>query len=675
MAELRRLEINYSKDYHTAFEDLSTLIFCTYLDLEHGVNRRINQKGIEADPVSIGNRTYAYQAKYFDAATSLVDKKRDFINSIEAARQKGVTHLLFFINKDLPDTNSQTNEEPLFLKKINEFADGDDNNNPIKLEWWTRSNIETSLDMPRYRYIREIFLCGTDSNIAGYSSFYNYIYDRFSKVVENELYGNVSLLDFYIEPFITDDYGRNLSVREYIESFKDDKKIIAVICGEPGHGKTSLCQKAMCDFYKNGWLATRVSNVFCFSLNPANTDALAHDSFYLYSLLSWGDDRKSPDQRIKKDACNNALIFFDGFDELLEWYPELSLNSFINDYIVPFQKETNAHVVITSRNMAVEPFTRIYESFIKDHSVSIKKLQLITKDQQIKWIKQYIRNRNSLLLTESVQNNHKKRKEIENELREINKYLEDFMLLNIYDQLRDLLGIPIIFRMMVFARYLPKANLSITELYNNLFHMTWIRRRHNSKGRYTDLENETKANLSRHALNIFAENNDTAVVNSSMKSLWLFSFYTTHEKENRVGFIHRSIYHYFLAIEFLSWFKTYVLDKDEDIFRERLSLLARRKIDRTTLWYLRELYEVDELKNQLAVAYEKSYEILKQTDGIIEISRYLDSQGTFEEKNNYSDIAAHIEQIAPLERANNVFWNIVSIWSIVGKKLSYDKIH
>ena len=49
------------------------------------------------------------------------------------------------------------------------------------------------------------------------------------------------------------------------DPFKDDKKIIAVICGEPGHGKTSLCQKAMCDFYKNGWLATRVSNVFCFS--------------------------------------------------------------------------------------------------------------------------------------------------------------------------------------------------------------------------------------------------------------------------------------------------------------------------------------------------------------------------------------------------------------------------
>jgi hypothetical protein len=71
MADLRMLETNYPKDSRAAFEDLCTLLFCMELGLSHGVNRRINQRGIESDPVRVGDRVYAYQAKYYDAVTRL----------------------------------------------------------------------------------------------------------------------------------------------------------------------------------------------------------------------------------------------------------------------------------------------------------------------------------------------------------------------------------------------------------------------------------------------------------------------------------------------------------------------------------------------------------------------------------------------------------------------------
>ena len=80
MAEIKKLEYKYSKGYRTAFEDLATLMFCTELGLSHGVNRRINQRGIESDPVVIGSKTYAYQAKYYEPSTTLSSHKSDLIN-------------------------------------------------------------------------------------------------------------------------------------------------------------------------------------------------------------------------------------------------------------------------------------------------------------------------------------------------------------------------------------------------------------------------------------------------------------------------------------------------------------------------------------------------------------------------------------------------------------------
>ena len=644
MAEIKKLEYKYSKDYQTAFEDLATLMFCTELGLSHGVNRRINQRGIESDPVVIGSKTYAYQAKYYEPSTTLSSHKSDLIKSIDVARAKGVTDLMFFINKNLPDTNYKTDEEVKFIKEIQDAANGAPGESSITLDWWTLSKIETSLDKPDFRYINDLYF-GDFNEGDDYSAFYEYIYKAFSEIPKNSLYGAMSLYDNYIESTILiNDSEQN--VRDYLETWVTGEKTISVISGEPGHGKTSLCRKAMCDFYKKGWLSGKVSNVFCFSLNPAMTNALADDTFTLDDLLSWGRNRKDPDHIIKSKYCKDALIFFDGFDELLEWHPKFDFKSFIENEIVPFQEETGAHIIVTSRNMAVTTYSKSYD-LDNGEKIPIGRLQLITKTQQIDWIQHYI--------------NHC-RENLPDKAQLLEKYLIKYQTIIDDNNLKDILGIPSIFRMIVNAEYVPEGKQTITKIYDELFHATW--KRHKKKSGTDKDEQLTKKELQHHALHIFIDDNDTAIADISKNSSWLFSFYTTHDGKERVGFLHRSFYQYFLANEVFSWYKKYSDDMDIIKFKDILSYLVRRKLDQTTLLYIAHLYyqESDKNKKGIKTSIEKTYELLKETDGFFPLP------------DNKAD-AEHIKTVIQIKRANNIFWNIISIGSLCGCEINKGNIN
>ena len=634
MAELNSLENNYPMSYREAFESVATHMFCIMLGLKHGINRPVGKKGMESYPVRIGSRVYAYQVKYFDSATKLKDKKAEFLLSVKEAREKGVTDLVFFVNKR--DTEySKTGEKASYLKEIESAAQGKGDELDVAIDWWTLSRIEQTLDMPDYQYVRDLYF-GKGNGSKGVYSFYKHIYNECIDNTESELYGGMSLIDSYIEPNLEISYESKksyLSVHSYLENWVAGKDPITVICGEPGHGKTSLCYKAMYDYYKNEWLAGKVLNVFCFSLNPANTDAISNGSLNIYDLLSWGDDRKN--QKIYKEACREALIFFDGFDELKEWYPGIDLGALVKNHIVPFQKSTNAHIVITSRTMAVEPEKREY-SLTNGIHIPINKLQPISIKQQYDWIEKYIQH---------------VRESSPKEVDEVARYFEEYQKLfgNLFtddDSLKELMGIPIIFRMTVTARYLPQTGQGVVAMYNKLFNITWERhRRQDDKDPLT-----VKAKLAEHALQIFIDDNLTAETDMSGNEPWLFSFYTTHEGRKRVGFLHRSFYQYFLAYKVLSWYEKYSYDKNIEEFRNSFSYLSRRRINGTTLAFIRELYEQVDNKEAIGVAINESYKILKKTDGILPLP------------NNNAD-SKKTDLTSPLVRANNVFCNVISIGS------------
>ena len=480
---------------------------------------------------------------------------------------------------------------------------------------------------------------GTEKDIQ---SFYEYIYEEFAKTPKSNLYGKISLKDGYIEPMIYID-GKTQSVRKYLESWVGTESTITVISGEPGHGKTSLCWKAMCDFYKNDWLKDKVDNVFYFSLNPVKTEALNNNSFNIYKLLSWGDNRTNKDRLLDENDCKNALIFFDGFDELLEWRPGFSLIRFIEDEIVPFQEATGSHVVITTRNMAISPNCSILE-LTDETCVPINRLQLITKKQQLHWIKSLIKL---------------SRKTSPEKTAALNEYYNNYKWIPEDSELEKMLGIPIIFRMIVEARYLPGDNQSIPHIYNDLFHITWVR--HTKKDGIDD-ELTAKKKLQSYALNIFIDNNDTTEVELTENSSWMFSFYMTHEDEKRGGFLHRSFYQFFLANEILLWYREFSNKKDGELFENKLAYLARRRLDKTTLEYIKELYECSDDKIALKDAFDTAYSVLKETDGFLRLPK--------DEK--AADLISSVRQVI---RATNIFCNIVSIGSVCGQAVSSENIN
>ncbi len=122
MANLKTLEYKYPKNYRAVFEDISTLIFCKTLGLDKGVTRRTNQKGIESDPVIIGSEKYAYASKYYDQSTRLSSRKSDIIQILFEASAQDITHLMIFINKDLPDIDPITGKGPSYFEQIQSAA-------------------------------------------------------------------------------------------------------------------------------------------------------------------------------------------------------------------------------------------------------------------------------------------------------------------------------------------------------------------------------------------------------------------------------------------------------------------------------------------------------------------------------------------------------------------------
>ena len=153
MDEIKQLEYKYPKDSREVFEDIATLMFCTELGLDTGLNRRINQRAIESDPVCIGEKRYAYQAKYYDASTKLSAHKQDLITCVKGAASRHVTDLFLYINKKLPDTNPDTSDEAEYIREIEDVA----SRHSVILHWYTLSMIEVSLDMPKYAHIKKLY--------------------------------------------------------------------------------------------------------------------------------------------------------------------------------------------------------------------------------------------------------------------------------------------------------------------------------------------------------------------------------------------------------------------------------------------------------------------------------------------------------------------------------------
>lgn len=443
--------------------------------------------------------------------------------------------------------------------------------------------------------------------------YYNDIMDDLDKDEKSVLTGNGALSndEVYIDAYSVE--YRETKILNTIDqwSSKDDYGVM-LIHGEPGHGKTTLCRKAVYEYGRDRFCKDK-TNVFWFRLNPAFAEGIIENGkFVLKNAFCWGDPEielnRFPPEENKKEY-QNSVVFLDGYDELKAQLHGINRN--LTDFIrtaEKFARTYNMHIVITTRTRSLSDEGRL-------HIPSLQFAPICGKKQDA-WIEKNAPG-----------------------------YKEDFEVLrsSSSEDMKEMLGIPILFRMVVKAKLKSTIAKNVVDLYDTLFEATMERRELESSKvgfwhqNYQDL-----------AYKIYCNDEQFADVEDEQRAdEFLYMFYIKGEGKQHVEFLHRSFYQYFLA-HFLYQKMSEV--EDEESAEVFLCCLAERQIDKDVLNYIQQIQE-----KKIDVTSEKCECILdevEQTDAII--------ADTLRAKNKNGNA-----EKSRLRRCNNIFVNALSICCII----------
>lgn len=443
--------------------------------------------------------------------------------------------------------------------------------------------------------------------------YYNDIMDDLDKDEKSVLTGNGALSndEVYIDAYSVE--YRETKILNTIDrwSSKDDYGVM-LIHGEPGHGKTTLCRKAVYEYGMDRFCKDK-TNVFWFRLNPAFAEGIIkNDKFVLKNAFCWGDPEielnRFPPEENKKEY-QNSVVFLDGYDELKAQLHGINLN--LTDFIrtaEKFARTYNMHIVITTRTRSLSDEGRL-------HIPSLQFAPICGKKQDV-WIEKNAPG-----------------------------YKEDFEVLrsSSSEDMKEMLGIPILFRMVVKAKLKSTIAKNVVDLYDTLFEATMERRELESSKvgfwhqNYQDL-----------AYKIYCNDEQFAdIENEQRADEFLYMFYIKGGDKQHVEFIHRSFYQYFLA-HFLYQKMSKV--EDEESAEAFLCCLAERRIDRDVLNYIQQIQEKkpDITKKECECILDE----IERTDAIIADALRAKNKNGNAEKSR-------------LRRCNNIFVNALSICCVV----------
>ena len=455
----------------------------------------------------------------------------------------------------------------------------------------------------------------TEAELTPAQKYNKYVVEKFCEKEESSLVSEEALSQesVYIDAYIK--HGENEPEEKILDRIdqwsQKGKSGVMLIHGEPGHGKTTLCRKAVYEFYRNRF-GEKKTNVFWFRLNPAYSDIIDKDGeLFLEKAFCWGDiksQRKKISLKENEDAYRGSIIFLDGYDEL-KVQAKSRLRDFI-DTVEDYAKEYQIHFVITARTRSVED--ELYE-------LEIPTLQFapMTEAQQIDWI-------------------HKRQ--------ELQEYEGKFVKLReSSEEMEEMLGIPILFRMVVKEKLESTAAQNVVGLYDTLFEATMKRRKMKSGSR-----EDWHKKYEQLAYEIYCNDETFADVRKmDMPEEFLYMFHLKGEGEQHVEFLHRSFYQYFLA-HFL--YQKMSAIEDEESAAAFLCCLAEQPIDYYVLNYIQQIQ-----KNKQQVTQEKCEQIintLEQTGTII--------GQALKAPNENGDAEKH-----PLLRCENVLTNALSICCMI----------
>ncbi|PFR48329.1 hypothetical protein COK34_28240 [Bacillus thuringiensis] len=158
-------QYKFTEKTRDVFEHLAYILFCHEFKIETGIFRYFNQPYVETLPVKIGEEYIGFQAKYYDAGTSISDKKTELKNAIEGAKIKypEINKFLIYTNKELSTSSKKDTVKPEYQAEIEQYGLERD----ILVEWRVKSNFEIMLMKPELELIRDYFF-NPDSGIKGY---------------------------------------------------------------------------------------------------------------------------------------------------------------------------------------------------------------------------------------------------------------------------------------------------------------------------------------------------------------------------------------------------------------------------------------------------------------------------------------------------------------------------
>lgn len=459
----------------------------------------------------------------------------------------------------------------------------------------------------------------TEAELTPAQKYNAYVVGMFCEKEESSLVSEEALSQesVYIDAYIK--HGENEPEEKILDrinqwSQEDISGGVMLIHGEPGHGKTTLCRKAVYEFYRNRF-GEKKTNVFWFRLNPAYSDIIDKDGeLVLEKAFCWGNiksQRKRISLEENEDAYRGSIIFLDGYDELKVQAQNINvrLSDFI-DKVKDYAEGYQIHFVITARTRSVK-----YELY----GLGIPTLEFapMTKKQQTNWI-------------------HKRQ--------ELHEYEGKFVKLReSSEEMKEMLGIPILFRMVVKEKLESTAAQNVVGLYDTLFEATMKRRKMESGSR-----EDWHKKYEQLAYEIYCNDDTFADVQKmDMPEEFLYMFHLKGEGKQHVEFLHRSFYQYFLA-HFL--YRKMSEIKDGASAEAFLCCLAERRIDDDVLNYIEQLQE-----KKPDVTQEKCEQIIKtleQNGTIIEHALKVPNEDGNAEKH-------------PLLRCEKVLTNALSICCIV----------
>lgn len=485
------------------------------------------------------------------------------------------------------------------------------------LIWLARTIGEVAIEKAIEAGIDWVKLFGkakTEVELTPAQKYNAYVVGKFCEKEESSLVSEEALSQesVYIDAYIK--HGENEHEEKILDridqwSQEDISGGVMLIHGEPGHGKTTLCRKAVYEFYRNRF-GEKKTNVFWFRLNPAYSDIIdINGDLVLENAFCWGNIKSQRKMILlgeNEDAYRGSIIFLDGYDELKVQAQSINirLSDFINE-VKKYAREYQIHFVVTARTRSVED--ELYE-------LEIPTLEFapMTKEQQTNWI-------------------HKRQ--------ELHEYEGKFVKLReSSEEMKEMLGIPILFRMVVNAR-LEDTATGVVELYDKLFRATMERRDSNS-----ETVKNWRQNYQDLAYKIYCNDEQFADIQGEQRAdEFLYMFYIKGGDKQHVEFLHRSFYQYFLA-HFL--YRKMSEIKDEASAEAFLCCLAERRIDKDVLNYIQQIQ-----KNKRQVTQEKCEQIintLEQTGTII--------VQALEIPNKNGDAKKH-----PLLRCENICRNALNI--------------